>query len=188
MWGLFSKSRQYQLDLLWGCATQWLVWDPGSGLSLGSVLNLFSVLFRIASTHVQLRGEPGSSCTTFWASFPKLLPLWGLGTFPSPLGPHARKLELSWPSSARRFLCPHPGLGSRSTERKKVVGVHFTLLGPQLLWWEGKFHLLQYFRCLWLLLQPPLWESLGTKGDKEWKKGKIGNFSHCLGELAEIFS
>lgn len=38
---------------------QW--WDVGSGLFCNSVLSAFGMLFRVISTHVQFRTEPGDS-------------------------------------------------------------------------------------------------------------------------------
>lgn len=44
---LFSKSWQYYLDLPCVCATRLVSLDLSSGPSLGSVLNIFAVLFRV---------------------------------------------------------------------------------------------------------------------------------------------
>lgn len=86
------------------------------------------------------------------------------------------------------LLKPTSGAGwaSRAHREKKAMEVHLKFLDSQFLWLERKFYLPLYFRCLCLLLQPPLWDRLGTK---IWRQGvgveKMGNFSHSLWVVAK---
>lgn len=126
--------------------TSWLCW-----LGLHSHMRSFEVSLRI---HSQLSGA------AFRSSFPKLLPLWDLpGTFGSCFGSSCQKAGAFITLLCWHFYAHSCATHQEAHREKKSHGD----LGPQLLWLERKFYLLQCFRCLWLLVQPLPQDSLGTK-------------------------